>query len=100
MNKWATGIPSKSSTGAMIEVSKRGQHLLSQMWTPHSSLRHSLQGWQSSHHGLGNPSPRETEARLWRTEIPRTQTDRQDNQKDSRQVEMQTLELYADATGH
>src|SRR5260370_38330340 len=81
----------------MTEVSERGQHLLSQMWTPHSSLRHSLQGWQSSHHGLGKPSPGETEARLWRTEVPRTQTDRQDNEKDSRQVKMPNLYLYSHA---
>lgn len=100
MNKWATGIPSKSFTGAMIEVSKRGQHFLSQMWTPHSSLRDNLQGRQSSVHGLGKPPPGEKEARIWRTKVPRTQTDRQDNQEVSREVEMPNLQLYSHETGH
>lgn len=70
------------------------------MWTSHGSLRHGLQGWQSSHYGLGKPSTGTKEARLWRTEIPGTQTNRQDDQKVSSQVEMPNLQLYSHAIGH
>src|SRR5437016_10369312 len=81
MNKRATSDLSKSFTGATIEVSKRGQHLLSQMRASHSSLRYRLQSWQSPHYGLGKPSPGEAEARLWRPEIPRTKANCQTTKK-------------------
>src|SRR2546430_12284702 len=80
MNKRATRTPSKSFTGATVEVSKRGQHLLSQMRASHSSLRYGLQSWQGSHYGLGKSSTGETKARLWRSEIPRTKANCQNNE--------------------
>src|SRR5439155_25513580 len=82
---------SKSFTGATIEVSKRGQHLLSQMRASHSSLRYGLQSWQSPHYGLGEPSPGEAEARLWWPEIPRTKANCQNDEKVSREIEMPNL---------
>src|SRR6266481_7652123 len=94
------GIPSKPFAGAAIEVSKRGQHFLSQMRASYCSLRHSLQGWQSSHHGLGKSSSGEAEARIRRPKVPGTQADRQDNEKISREIEMSDLKLYTHAIGH
>src|SRR2546428_10824610 len=81
MDKRTTGTPSKSFTGATIEVSKRGQHLLSQMRASYCSLRHGLQGWQSSHHGLGKRSTGETEARIRRATCPRTHPDPPGNEE-------------------
>src|SRR2546427_9988372 len=99
MDKRTTGTPSKSFTGATIEVSKRGQHLLSQMRASYCSLRHGLQGWQSSHHGLGKPSTGETEARIRRAKVSRTQADRQDNEEGPREIENSNLQGYAHAIG-
>lgn len=70
------------------------------MWTSHSSLRHALQSWQAAHNVLGGPSPGETEARIRGPKVPRTQTNRQDNQEVSSQVEMPNLQLYSHAIGH
>src|SRR5207245_10136663 len=100
MNKRATRTPSQSFTGATIEVSKRGQHLLSQMLASHSSLRYRLQSWQSLHYGLGKPSPGEAEARLWRPEISRTKANCQNDEKVFREIEMQNLLLYAHDIRH
>src|SRR5437870_1924803 len=100
MNKRATRTPSKSFTGATVEVSKRGQHLLSQMRASHSSLRYGLQSWQGSHYGLGKSSTGETKARLWRPVIPRTKANCQNNEKVSGQIEMSNLQLYTHEIGH
>src|SRR6266849_8177120 len=100
MNKRTIGTPSKSFTGARIEISKRSQHLLSQVWASHSPLRHGVQGWQSPHHGLGKPSPGEKEARIRRPKVPRTQADRKDDEEVSREIEMSNLQLYSHETGH
>src|SRR2546428_11826318 len=97
MDKRTTGTPSKSFTGATIEVSKRGQHLLSQMRASYCSLRDGLQGGQSSHHGLGKPSTGEAEARIRRPKGSRNQADRQDNEEVSSEIEMSNPQLHAHA---
>ena len=84
--------------GVGLEVSKRGQHILSKMWAPHSSLRQRVQGWKGADHGMGQQTPGETQAWIRRTEISRTQTHGQDNQKVALEAEMQNLQLYRGKT--
>src|SRR6266704_5427670 len=82
------------------EVSKRDQHLLPQMQTPHSTRRRSLQSGQTADPIVGSQTTRKTKTRLRRTEIPRAETHCQNNQESTCQTEMSNLQLYDRAARH
>jgi hypothetical protein len=76
------------------EVSKRDQHLLPQMQTPHRSCGSGLQGRQTADPIVGSQTTRKTQTRIRRTEISRAKTDRQNNQESPCQAKMSNLQLY------
>src|SRR6267378_4598933 len=76
------------------EISKRDQHLLPQMQTPHRSCGSGLQGGQTADTIVGSQTTRKTKTRLRRTEIPRAETHRQNNQESTCQTKMSNLQLY------
>src|SRR5712691_7164916 len=76
------------------EVSKRDQHILPKVQTPHSTCRRSLQGGQAADPIVGSQTTRKTKTRLRWAEISRTETHRQDNQESACQTEMPNLQLY------
>lgn len=89
---------SKSFAGTSVEVSKRSQHLLPEVWTSHRPRRDGLQGGQSAYHGLGHSPSRSTQTRIRGTKIPGAQEDGKDNEKVAVAIEMQDMQLYSDAS--
>src|SRR5436853_7078673 len=82
------------------EVSKRDQHLLPQVQTPHSTCCRSLQGRQATDPIVGSQTTGETKTWIRRAEISRTETHRQDNQESACQTEMPNLQLYKRESRH
>ena len=70
------------------------------MQTPHRSRGGGLQGGQTEDPIVGSQTTRKTKTRLRRTEIPRTETHRQNNEESTCQTEMSNLQLYDRAAWH
>src|ERR671925_2088316 len=95
------GKPSKSFNRChMIEVPKRSQHLLSEVWTPYSSFGHRLQGGKSTHTCVGDTSSGSTKTRLWRTKVSRAQAYSKNSQEIATETQMQNLQLHHNAFGN
>src|SRR2546428_7807642 len=82
------------------EVSKRDQHLLPQVQTPHSTCRRSLQGGQAADPIVGSQTTRKTKTRLRRAENFRTETHRPDNPENPCPNENPNLPPYKRKTGY